>query len=122
MHSVFVCEKSSRVRVLTNIAGQFLMTTLLVFVYPGSPAQLAAGAMITFIFLVINLGYRPYCTASLNSLKTFCLIAQFLTRKLHRMTTANTSPVGLIAALLAFLGKARDSSWTGHSPVTFEML
>ena len=78
--------------------------------------------MITFIFLVINLGYRPYCTASLNSLKTFSLIAQFLTRKLHRMTTANTSPVGLIAALLAFLGKARDSSWTGHSPVTFEML
>lgn len=99
MHSVFVREKSSRARVLTNIAGQFLMTTLLVFVYAGSPAQLAAGAMITFIFLVINLGYRPYCTASLNSLKTFSLIAQFLTRKLHRMTTANTSPVGLIAAL-----------------------
>ena len=35
--------------------------------------------MITFIFLMVNSGYSPYCTAGLNSLQTFSLVAQFLT-------------------------------------------
>ena len=35
--------------------------------------------MITFVFLIMNLSYRPYCTDGLNSLQTFSLISQFLT-------------------------------------------
>jgi len=56
-----------------------MMTTLLVFIYPGSPAQLACGAMICFIFLLLNIGFAPYCTDGLNSLSSFSLICQFLT-------------------------------------------
>ncbi len=47
---------------------KFLMTSALVFIHAGRPAQLAAGARITFIFLMVNMAYRPYCTAVLNSL------------------------------------------------------
>ena len=58
---------------------KFLMTSLLVFVMPGEPGQLAAAAMITFCFLIMNLMYQPFCTAGLNSLSSFTLIAQFAT-------------------------------------------
>ena len=36
--------------------------TQLVFIYQGSPAQLACGAMICFLFLLLNIGFAPYCT------------------------------------------------------------
>ena len=55
------------------------MTTVLVFIYSGSPAQLACGAMICFLFLLLNIAFSPYCTDSLNSLASFTLVAQFLT-------------------------------------------
>ena len=55
------------------------MTTVLVFIYSGSPAQLACGAMICFLFLLLNIAFSPYCTDSLNSLANFTLVAQFLT-------------------------------------------
>ena len=58
---------------------KLLMTSLLVFVMPGEPGQLAAAAMITFCFLLLNLTCQPFCTASLNSLSTFTLVAQFAT-------------------------------------------
>ena len=58
---------------------KLLMTTVLVFIYSGSPAQLACGAMICFIFLLLNIAYSPYCSDSLNSLASFTLVAQFLT-------------------------------------------
>ena len=57
----------------------FLMTAGLVFIYPESPAQLAAGAMISFLFLMANMIKRPYCTDFLNFLKMFSLFAQFMT-------------------------------------------
>jgi hypothetical protein len=55
------------------------MTTVLVFVYDGSAAQIAAGSMICFLFLLINIACKPYCTTGLNSLASFTLVAQFLT-------------------------------------------
>ena len=55
------------------------MTTVLVFIYQESPAQLAAGSMICFMFLLINIACTPYCTSGLNSLASFTLVAQFLT-------------------------------------------
>ena len=58
---------------------KFLMTTLLIFIYPRSPAQLACGAMVTFMFLLLNIGFAPYCTDALNSLASFSLFCQFLT-------------------------------------------
>ena len=57
----------------------FLMTAGLVFIYPDSPAQTAAGAMISFVFLIANLVMRPYCTEELNFLKAMSLFAQFIT-------------------------------------------
>lgn len=58
---------------------KFLMTSLLIFIYPEEPAQLAAGSMITFFFLFINLHFKPYCTDGLNSFQTYALVTQFLT-------------------------------------------
>ena len=58
---------------------KLLMTSFLVFVGSEGPGQLAAGAMITFVFLLANLSYCPYCTDGLNTLQTFSLISQFLT-------------------------------------------
>jgi hypothetical protein len=58
---------------------KFLMTTLLIFIYPRSPAQMACGAMICFFFLLLNIRCAPYCTDGLNSLASFSLVCQFLT-------------------------------------------
>lgn len=63
----------------TEMLRKFLMTSLLIFVYPDDPAQMAAGAMITFIFLLLNMTFQPFCTTSLNSLQSFSMVAQFLT-------------------------------------------
>ena len=57
----------------------FCMTTLVVFVYPGSPAQMAAAAMVAFVFLMANTILQPYCTDDLNMLKVFSLFTQFVT-------------------------------------------
>jgi hypothetical protein len=35
--------------------------------------------MICFVFLLLNIGFAPYCTDGLNSLSSFSLICQFLT-------------------------------------------
>ena len=55
------------------------MTCFLVFMQAEGPAQLATGAMITFVFLVLNLKIRPFCSDNLNAVQTFSLVAQFLT-------------------------------------------
>ena len=46
---------------------------------PALHEQLSSAAMITFIFLLMNLYWQPFCSASLNSLSTVTLIAQFAT-------------------------------------------
>ena len=58
---------------------KLLMTSILVFVMPGMTGQLAMGSMITFLFLLLNLFWQPYCSPGLNSLASFSLIAQFAT-------------------------------------------
>jgi hypothetical protein len=52
---------------------------LLAFLPAEGPGQLATGALITFIFLLLHLACQPYCTQGLNSLQSFSLISQFLT-------------------------------------------
>ena len=49
------------------------------FLPSDGPAQLATGALITFLFLLLNLTCRPFCTPGLNNLQSFSLISQFLT-------------------------------------------
>jgi hypothetical protein len=51
----------------------------LVFLPSDGPAQLATGALITFLFLLLNLICRPFCSPGLNNLQSFSLISQFLT-------------------------------------------
>ena len=58
---------------------KLLMTSVLVFVMPGTTGQLAMGSMITFLFLLLNLFWQPYCSPDLNSLASISLIAQFVT-------------------------------------------
>jgi hypothetical protein len=62
-----------------EMARKLLMTSVLVFIRPGTPGQLSAGAMITFFFLLLGLFWRPFCSSTLNSLNNGTLIAQFLT-------------------------------------------
>lgn len=57
---------------------KFLMTCFLVFLQARGPSQLATGAIITFVFLVLNLTLQPYCTDGLN-LQSFSLVALFST-------------------------------------------
>ena len=49
------------------------------FLPSDGPSQLATGALITFLFLLLNLLCRPFCTPGLNNLQSFSLISQFLT-------------------------------------------
>ena len=58
---------------------KLIMTSILVFVMPGGPGQLVLGCMITFVFLLLNLIWQPYCTPGLNSLASMTLIANFAT-------------------------------------------
>eukprot|EP00291_Cryptomonas_curvata_P017050 CAMPEP_0172169214 /NCGR_PEP_ID=MMETSP1050-20130122/10581_1 /TAXON_ID=233186 /ORGANISM="Cryptomonas curvata, Strain CCAP979/52" /LENGTH=1462 /DNA_ID=CAMNT_0012840247 /DNA_START=2726 /DNA_END=7114 /DNA_ORIENTATION=+ len=59
---------------------KFLMTSLLVaVVYPGEPAQLAAGVLITFCFLAMIASIKPYCTEGLSNLQSCTLISEFIT-------------------------------------------
>ena len=48
--------------------------SFLVFLPSDGPAQLATGALITFLFLLLNLLCRPFCTPGLNNLQSFSLI------------------------------------------------
>ena len=47
---------------------KFAMTSFLAFIYPEELEQIATGALITFIGLVVNLKYTPFITDGLNSL------------------------------------------------------
>jgi hypothetical protein len=58
---------------------KLLITSVLVFIRPGTTGQLSAGAMITFFFLLLGLFWRPFCSSTLNNLNSGTLIAQFLT-------------------------------------------
>ena len=55
------------------------MTSVMVFIRPGTPGQLSVGAMITFLILLIVLFWRPFCSSNLNNLSSGTLIAEFCT-------------------------------------------
>eukprot|EP00293_Proteomonas_sulcata_P001276 CAMPEP_0184324398 /NCGR_PEP_ID=MMETSP1049-20130417/134992_1 /TAXON_ID=77928 /ORGANISM="Proteomonas sulcata, Strain CCMP704" /LENGTH=729 /DNA_ID=CAMNT_0026646141 /DNA_START=258 /DNA_END=2447 /DNA_ORIENTATION=- len=63
----------------TEMFRKLLMTSILVFLYEGEPAQLAAGLLITQIALVLTMWLNPFITNGLNSLQAFSLFAQWLT-------------------------------------------
>ena len=44
---------------------KLILTCFLIFLGAGW-VQMAFGALITFVFLLLNLAYRPYCTDGLN--------------------------------------------------------
>ena len=48
---------------------KFAMTSFLAFIYPEELEQIATGALITFVGLVVNLKYTPFITDGLNSLQ-----------------------------------------------------
>jgi hypothetical protein len=58
---------------------KLIMTSVMVFIIPGTPGQLSVGAMITFLFLLIGLFWRPFCSSNLNNLSSGTLIAEFCT-------------------------------------------
>jgi hypothetical protein len=62
-----------------EMARKLLMTSVLVFIKPGTPGQMSVGAMITFVFLLLGLFLLPFCSSTLNNLNTGTLIAQFCT-------------------------------------------
>jgi hypothetical protein len=51
----------------------------MVFIRPGTPGQLSAGAMVTFFFLLIGLFWKPFCSSNLNNLSSGTLIAEYCT-------------------------------------------
>ena len=59
--------------------------------FQDDPAQMAAGAMITFFFLLLNMTRQPLCSDSLNSLQSFSMVAQFLTLFVGLMLALNSS-------------------------------
>ncbi len=48
---------------------KLVMTSLLVFVYDGEPAQIAGGMVVTFVTVVATLSLQPFVTGGLNSLQ-----------------------------------------------------
>ena len=58
---------------------KFVMIVILGFIFPGSPAQLVSGAIISFCFLVLHMILLPFRTYGLNMLQICMLLCQFLT-------------------------------------------
>jgi len=101
------------------------MTSLLVFIMPGSPGQLATGAMITFIFLLLTMRIRPYCTGMLlNTAKPLFLIVfshyacksdPFHLASHHAVLLNSVSIVGLVAQFLTLVSEISYSDHRRHT-------
>jgi len=61
---------------MVEMIRKLMITSILVFVYPGEPAQLAAGVVVSFGSLVIYYSARPFVSANLTTLQIFSLITQ----------------------------------------------
>eukprot|EP00293_Proteomonas_sulcata_P011750 CAMPEP_0184307386 /NCGR_PEP_ID=MMETSP1049-20130417/16154_1 /TAXON_ID=77928 /ORGANISM="Proteomonas sulcata, Strain CCMP704" /LENGTH=541 /DNA_ID=CAMNT_0026619877 /DNA_START=90 /DNA_END=1715 /DNA_ORIENTATION=+ len=64
---------------LVELSRKFIMTSLMVFLYPGSPQQVASGLVVTLMFLLSYLRYRPFRNDAVSSLMIVCLSAQLAT-------------------------------------------
>jgi hypothetical protein len=58
---------------------KFMMVGVLVFIFPGEPAQLGVGLLIVFVFLVLQLILQPCATRDLNHMQSVSLITLMLT-------------------------------------------
>ena len=58
---------------------KFMMVGVLVFIFPGEPAQLGVGLLIIFAFLVLQLIHQPCATRDLNHMQSVSLITLMLT-------------------------------------------
>jgi hypothetical protein len=95
-----------------EMSRKLLMTSVLVFIKPGTPGQMSVGSMITFFFLLLGLFWRPFCSSTLNNLNSGTLIAQFCTLFVGIMITLlDAMPAGtgqgegdsLDRAIMAFM-------------------
>jgi hypothetical protein len=57
---------------------KLLLTSVIIFVRPGSAIQLSVGFFISFGFLTLVMWYRPYANAKLLQLQVLSLIATCL--------------------------------------------
>ena len=64
---------------LCEMLRKFMMVTVLVFIFPGEPAQIGVGLLIVFAFLVLNLLLQPFATADLNNMQTVSQVSLLLT-------------------------------------------
>ncbi len=58
---------------------KLLMTSVIVFFYPGSLNQLAGGILITFLGLVLCFRMKPFMQPQLNEIQAACLSIQGVT-------------------------------------------
>eukprot|EP00961_Rhodomonas_salina_P256315 3463898-Rhodomonas_salina.3 len=54
---------------------KLMISSVLVFVYPGSPTQLAAGFLITFLSLLVTVRKGPYSDQRLEDMQIYALFA-----------------------------------------------
>lgn len=64
---------------LMEMFRKFLMVGVLVFIFPGEPAQLGVGMLIVFFFLVLQLRLQPCATKDLNNMQAVSQISLMLT-------------------------------------------
>jgi hypothetical protein len=64
---------------LIEMLRKFMMVAVLVFIFPGEPAQLGVGLLIVFYFLVWHLLLQPFATTDLNRMQAVSQISLMLT-------------------------------------------
>lgn len=64
---------------LCEMLRKFMMVTVLVFIFPGEPAQIGIGLLIVFAFLVLHLLLKPFATPDLNNMQTVSQVSLLLT-------------------------------------------
>ena len=69
---------------------KLLMTSVVVFFYPGSLAQLAGGIFVTFLGVILSFCLRPCVQPQLSQLQAACLCIQGVTLFCEQTRTCRT--------------------------------
>ena len=90
---------------LYEMLRKLLMTALLVFIYEGEPAQVAAGLVITFMMTMYIQRIQPFSTAQLNHMSVFASVGQIATLFYGLLLMARTGkdPDSLDNRLMSYL-------------------
>jgi len=64
---------------LMEMARKFIMTSVVIFLYPGSPHQAAGGLFVTSLFLIFFIAAHPFTSAVINKVQGVSLAAQAAT-------------------------------------------